>query len=358
MHKQGHNIGEWSELYVLSKLLADGKLYITDENLTKLEDVFYEINEINVSGETNAKIIYKIINSDAISVIDPHTGEEAIIYRKTIRNKISAFLKEIISDTNNHKAVGNELGIILKTKTLSATSKHKSDLIIRSYDPRVRSVIQSGYSIKSELGSAPTLFNASQATNLIYQIVGLEGSSIQTANMEGSCRKRILKIYELGGRLRFIKTENKVFKENLIRVDGYFNHLLAAALIIFYTTDNRSLIDVIKEIRSLEVNDFEPENLPFFINLNFKKFLFYSALGMVAKTPWDGILSSLGGVIVVKKDGEIVGYTPYNINLFQEYLFTKTKFDSPDSGRNKYGKIYKEDSEYKIKLNFQIRFID
>lgn len=37
------NKGEWSEIYVLFKLLSDGRLYAADSDLNKLEKKFLEI---------------------------------------------------------------------------------------------------------------------------------------------------------------------------------------------------------------------------------------------------------------------------------------------------------------------------
>jgi type II restriction enzyme len=34
------NKGEWSEVYVFLKLLAEGKLYAADKDLKKIEDLF------------------------------------------------------------------------------------------------------------------------------------------------------------------------------------------------------------------------------------------------------------------------------------------------------------------------------
>lgn len=356
------NKGEWSELYALAKLLAEGRLYIADENLSKKDGIFYEINEISTAQDSSKQLIYKIVDSDEIIIFDPQSQKEERIKRSVIKNKITAFLNEITLGVKGHSAfylqVGNELQGILKTKSLSMASKNKSDLVIRSYDPRIKSVVQSGYSIKSKLGGASTLFNASQATNLTYQVVGLNDDYASLVNQEISCRQRVLKIYEFGGKLNFLQIQNEIFKDNLMMVDSNFNKILAAALIVFYSSNNRNLVEVINGIKDLEINDLNSKNMALFFKNNFKKFLFYSALGMVAKKLWDGKIYSTGGVIVVKKEGEIVGYTPYDINLFQEYLFINTKFDSPDSDRNKYGKIYKEGNKYKMKLNFQIRFID
>ena len=37
------NKGEWSELYTLLKLAADGKLYAADGNINKIENIYYDI---------------------------------------------------------------------------------------------------------------------------------------------------------------------------------------------------------------------------------------------------------------------------------------------------------------------------
>ena len=37
------NKGEWSEIYVLLRLLAYGKLFAADENVDKLDDIFFPI---------------------------------------------------------------------------------------------------------------------------------------------------------------------------------------------------------------------------------------------------------------------------------------------------------------------------
>ncbi len=37
------NKGEWSEMYVLLRLLGDGKIYAADENVHKIEDIYFPI---------------------------------------------------------------------------------------------------------------------------------------------------------------------------------------------------------------------------------------------------------------------------------------------------------------------------
>ena len=46
MAKLTGNKGEWSEIYVLLRLLGDGKIYSADENIKKNEDVYIPILKI------------------------------------------------------------------------------------------------------------------------------------------------------------------------------------------------------------------------------------------------------------------------------------------------------------------------
>ena len=80
------------------------------------------------------------------------------------------------------------------------------------------------------------------------------------------------------------------------------------------------------------------------------------ALGMMPNTPWDGILTSLGGFLLVKQDGDVLCYYLYNLKDFQEYLFEKTKFDTPSTTRYGIGSVINKNGRAYIKLNLQVRF--
>ena len=56
------NKGEWSEPYVLLKLLADGKLFLGDENFEKVESVFYPIIQV-IKHEKSRSIDFSIHNN-------------------------------------------------------------------------------------------------------------------------------------------------------------------------------------------------------------------------------------------------------------------------------------------------------
>jgi hypothetical protein len=58
------NKGEWIEIYVLLKLLGDGKIYAADENIKKIEDVYFPILKILRAEDKAAKYEYAIEESE------------------------------------------------------------------------------------------------------------------------------------------------------------------------------------------------------------------------------------------------------------------------------------------------------
>ncbi|MDY3946374.1 MAG: HpaII family restriction endonuclease, partial [Ezakiella sp.] len=48
------NKGEWSEIYVLFKLLSEGKLFAADSELNRLDDIYFPVIKVireEISGE-------------------------------------------------------------------------------------------------------------------------------------------------------------------------------------------------------------------------------------------------------------------------------------------------------------------
>ena len=60
------NKGEWSEIYVLLRLLADGKIYAADSELNKLENVYFPI--IKIIREENKGEIKEYATGEIISI--------------------------------------------------------------------------------------------------------------------------------------------------------------------------------------------------------------------------------------------------------------------------------------------------
>lgn len=245
---------------------------------------------------------------------------------------------------------------------LSAPAPDKSDITMKIVDINTGYSPVVGFSIKSELGSAPTLLNAGKTTNFIYRIVHDCSYLLQEANeiykvaggrQHTDIRGRIEKINRENGHLRYHSMENRTFNDNLILIDSSMDKILAETLLYFYR-------DGINHCREM-VQKLELENPMNYGNVNaykykFKKFLTAVALGMKPATVWDGIDEATGGYIVVTNEGNVLAYHIYNRNYFEEYLLNNTKYETASTSRHDFGTVYRENGEDFIKLNLQVRF--
>jgi len=355
------NKGEWSEIYVLFKLLADGKIYAADSELNKLNDIYFTIIKIireEISGElkeyTTGKLIDIYINGKKIKSVD--------------RNEFEKESERLLDEICNAKGSAFQIEKTEKFMKgiscykLSAPARDKSDITMKIVDVNTGYSPTVGFSIKSELGSSPTLLNAGKTTNFIYKIIHNNPLLVKETNeiykvtkgkKHTDVRGRIKRIIEENGQLEYIGMQNQTFSDNLVLIDSSMDNIIAETILYFYRDGISNCIDMVKKL--------EVENLMNYGNVNayrykFKKFLTAVALGMKPATIWDGIDEANGGYIIVTKQGDILAYHIYNRNYFEEYLLNNTKYETASTSRHDFGEVYSEDGEDFIKLNLQIRF--
>lgn len=356
------NKGEWSEIYVLLKLLAEGKIYAADSKLNKLEDVYFPIIKIireEVKGEiteySTGKTISIYLNGAKVKELPASEFDK----------ESEKLLKEINCKTSKGafsiESTQNFMDKILCYK-LSAPAKDKSDITVKIIDINTGYSPVVGFSIKSELGSSPTLLNAGKTTNFIYKITHnhtnllIETNSVYKiagGKKHTDIRGRINKILEENGCLSYWNMNNQIFKDNLVLIDSNLDQIIATTLLYFYKDGISNCDEMVEKL--------ERENPMNYGNVNaykykFKKFLAAVALGMRPASAWDGIDEATGGYIVVTKNGDVLAYHIYNRNYFEEYLLNNTKYETASTSRHGFGEIYNEHGQDFINLNLQIRF--
>jgi type II restriction enzyme len=87
-----------------------------------------------------------------------------------------------------------------------------------------------------------------------------------------------------------------------------------------------------------------------------KKFLSSISMGLRPNQIWSGYPQDFGGLLLVKENGDVLFYYLYNLKLFEEYLYSMLKFDTPSTSRHGFGQLYEVQGKQFIKLNLQIRF--
>jgi len=359
------NKGDWGEFYALLYLLATGRLYSADEKLNPLKDYYFPIIQIMRDEKRKGNIVehidYVITESGGLDKVEIYVDS---ILRKTIdakefQNEAQRLKADICS------AKGQQLEIIhaeeflndIFLERLAAPATEVTDINMRVRDTNTGRNQDMGFSIKSYFGGAPTLLNASPATNFVYEVKGLTKTQMELINAIDTKSKisdRIEKMTEFGGELFFRHVANEVFSSNLMMIDSLMERVLAEMLLYSYQTGIKKCNAVIENVEKMNPLHYPRTGL---YSYKFKKFLCAKALGMEPAKEWNGIDESNGGYIVVKADGNVVAYHIYNRDKFEQYLLDNTYFERGSTTRHQYATIYEEDGRMYMKLNLQIRFL-
>lgn len=131
-------------------------------------------------------------------------------------------LTQILDDIKNgvstfsSQTLDNKVALLGLEKS-KGTSYEKGDIAL-SFDENGQIFDNQNASIKSFLGNSPTLINASQATNFIYEIQNFNAENMAIINAidtRSKIKDRIEKIADLGGNFIFTKCENPPFMNPL-----------------------------------------------------------------------------------------------------------------------------------------------
>ncbi len=347
----GFNKGEWSELYTFLYLLENPELVIVDENLQVIDNTLFQILEIIFADKKYTIDRQLIIKKFG----DLHTENYEVGYIAT-QNRV--LLNKILA----HKSAKGSFEIcevitlvddFFDGQKPKGASNVKCDLIANVLDNKFNTTVNLKYNIKSSLGAPATLLNASNHTNFIYEITGIDDSIMSQCNaIQGS--KKLLDrcqfLNSCGGVINFNKVESDTFEYNLRLVDSNLDKFLAHMLYISYEKNTKD----IKELISLIAKN-EDENI--FYKKKIGDFANAVTFGMRASEKWNGINEVNGGIILVTKLGEVYLLDlVYFKNIVDKYLIDNIKLDSPSSSRYGMFDIYKENEKYFFKLNLQIRF--
>lgn len=381
------NVGEWSEIYVLFRLLATGKMNVADDTLTSIPNEFYKILAIlrkeaeseNQYLRANDRIIIKIKNYITGDVDEFSMSVEQFTHNADV-------LLENLKNQTGRTAAYPEIQNFMSKLEISSIKDvgHKRDITISIEDFHNGMAQTLGFSIKSFLGKQSTLFNPGAGTNFIYKVdfpenvsVDCDSFNAETYNgMPSKIAARISKIKTLGGIISFDHVQSECLTQNLRTIDGELPVILANALLYKYANSLSSWPEIISEL-----NKFNPlsyriaPNSPVY-EVKIARFLQDAAMGMTPETPWSGFYDADGGQIIVKKDGDIVCYHIYELNRFRQYLLNATRIEQPSTGEDGdnpghirfdaktgkpkkpylFGWLYQEEGKYYFKINLQVRF--
>jgi len=353
------NKGEWSEIYTLLKVVSDKQLFAGDSDLNKIETLIFPIIKV-LRDETNGT--FEFSYDDDLVIIKNSQNEIRISILEFQKQAVFLLLK-LKEKTHTTFSIPEIERFInsFDSNSLKAKSSIKSDIKIVIHDQTTGTQPELGFSIKSQIGGASTLLNASKTTNFIYKINNFNSnqnliSEINRIESRSKIKDRIKRINELGGYLQFERIESSIFSNNLILIDSALPRIVGETLLLFFSSTYSTVFELTSQISDTNPLAFDTETNHPFYSYKVKRFLTDIALGMMPSQVWTGKLDATGGYLVVKENGEVLCYHIYNRNEFEDYLFANTKLETASSSRHEFGKIYEENEQLYFKLNLQIRF--
>ena len=404
------NRGEWTEAYVFLRLLGEGRIYGATTDLVK-DDLTY-VDIINViRDEPDKLLIFErfvenedvyVKSSDGANIIRIITAPELTEKANILYKKIKTFSGERKISLPDIQEYLQSIDINSPKPSLSRNAKEKygekTDIIVTTEDSFDHVRTTSGFSIKSHIGSPPTLFNSSQTSGFVYKISNCDEKGMYALNALDSFVEIIKKIKELYS-LEYIGCRNDIFLQNICVIDSRMDEILQRAILLQSGYTQRLISNNLTDIGNalIEDNPINIKNPNVFYPAKLKAFLFASFAGMTASNEWNGRKNLTGGYIDVDKDGEMLYYRAVSDDVFENYLYQHTFFDRPDRGVEKdlavyrakmiinenrdltekevntimykdgkcgakkpkksdYGYVYQKDNEFYIAINFQIRF--
>lgn len=227
------NKGEWGELYAFSYLLASGKLYSADKDLNAMESIYFPILKI-IREETKGEI-FNYYTGDMIKIF---LGDKFVKeLNKEDFEHIVSVLKEKIPDGTRAFEIEevNEFFESIYCFKLKAASNQKQDITVQIHDINTGISPICGFSIKSYLGSNPTLINPGVNTNFVFKITNCDDNIMDNVNNITTRTKIIDKMKYLNeNNCDFIVSEyleSKQFEENLCFIDTIMPKFISFAIL-------------------------------------------------------------------------------------------------------------------------------
>lgn len=378
------NKGEWAELYVLFKLLGEGKIYAADDSLNRNSTSYLSILRI-IREEVKNKLIEYNTDSGVTVEIKIDGCLVASIPAQDFLCNAQLLIKTILTSAGRTFDVLPQTQQFMKTVKVSkpkagskskesfyATLGGKNDIIMEVYDHSTSLATIAGFSIKSKYSNPATLFNAAVASNFVYELKNINDRQMCEINQfmtrDGKYDKNNRTDYMIHNNIEvqfshvkiLPQNDHSFFEDNLILVHGndtiqVVNEILKVHF--FKRRYNCKITDICDEL--VLKNPMNVRNPVNYYPKVIKDLLYASFSGMTASEEWDGRGIVNGGYIVAKDNGDVLVYHTRDGETYKTFLFNNTKIDRPDADptRCNYAYVYKENSKYYFDLNFQIRFI-
>lgn len=371
------NKGEWSEPYAAVRILGEKKLFVADDNGERNNqewmDVLRLIRYETVERE-NRTVSYQCVENSVNIEIFVNDLYHSSVAAECFLNIANMLAEEIKNGKGSSFTVSDTIIDFLQRvniHSLKSKSVNKSDIFLSIRDPRASITRENvGFSIKSDFGKPPTLFNTAKASAVIYRVTNMTDELMEEINglfdnkghvaVMDRCERILANGCELifEGYPMAERAGCKAFQENLDLIDPRLGQVIERILWNhFVNNENRLNISDVTQ-RLVEENPCNLSRPDVKYPYMLKSFLYAAYCGMTASTLWDGTNQVNGGFIKVSADGEVLVHYALESDAFKSYLYSHCFLDFPSTseGHGHYAKVYKENGQYYFRLNFQIKY--
>ena len=375
-----YNNGEWAEVYIFFKVIADRKLYTADASFNPIKDVYLDVLSV-IREEVKGKVInYKTGDAVTILLNNEPIGRVPVSEFVKYKNILWKLLEENTSTTFTSEEVEHFLNSIhifnpkSPAHIVSSFCGGTVDIVIETKDRSgVNRIL--GFSCKSDLRASSTLLNASgDNTNFIFEVTGnMDDKKMEHFNniykitqrkgetcFDIATSIRMQYLHDIGCDLRYENTVRPLSRTNLIKCGGMeMPSIVAGMLKKFYFENlggNTSVEDCIDYLAENDVAGYGFDDLKETYRGKIANFLLCTFTGMRLGSQWNGRQEVNGGYIVVKNNGDVVAFHSTIADEFKDFLVAKMLMESPSHSRHRDMVIYKENGRYLLKLSLQLRF--
>lgn len=376
--KMTRNRGEWSEIWAVLKILAEGRistLRVEEGTMSKTgSSVLVHALRTGRSG----RLIDYILERDEsgmpsrLLICESGTTNELTdpVSHCVVRQDFAAFdkaLKKAEEEASGTFSVKGADDLFEKYLFGSGKSpsvlKQDCELSLIALDGRKEGM--RGFSIKSYTGGSPTLFNASQGAAFRYRLAGHAANaaedrirSIPKVKGKPWVVERVNALHKLNAFTADVKAENPVFAKNLALLDTNMATVIGHLLRIGRSSavNSGSLKEALERLIREDPLGLGTVFAETYYGFRVRHFLRAAALGMTPATPWDGNEDAEGGMLVVSADRELFCLLAGK-SEFERYLVETTSFDTPSTSRLPgYAEIEKNaEGVVSFRLHLQIR---
>lgn len=214
-----------------------------------------------------------------------------------------------------------------------------------------------GFKVKPEFENSPILLNTSAENTFKLNLKSSNSIFLEEVNRIEDFSDKIKFLESENIKISFNNYSNSIFYNNLLLIDTSLPQIIAEMALISHINQKVKLKEVVSDLKRKNPLKFDYSKGHGFYEYKIKKLLTEIALGMTDTIPWKGEYSDEIGYVITESEQKIICSHIYYKNLFQDYLFNNTKFETGSTGKHKFGKIYEKDGEFFFNLNLQIRFI-